>query len=364
MPSLRVEGLSKTYVAPDRSRIQAVRGLKFSVPAGQCLCLAGPSGCGKSTTLRLIAGLESPDTGRIWIDDREITSLEPADRGIAFLFQNAALYPHLTVRENISFPLRVRGIKPNPAAPQVAEAIQRLGLNHLADRLPEFLSGGERQRVALARAWIQQPKVLLLDEPFNGLDAPSRLELRRLLRHLHAESSTAVVHVTHDQAEALAMGDSLAILRAGTVEQLDSPHTLYRQPRNAFVAGFLGSPGMNLIEGSFQQDGTRTRFRPTQAGEALPIDVPCGVPMHSTPRAVLGFRPEDVRRMADPEATGGFVTEWVECRGADWLVGGNWHGVPVQLIEHGAEPPVLGRWRLEFPLNSLHWFNASNGELI
>lgn len=362
MPSLRVEGLSKTYIAPGRSRIQAVHGLTFSVPAGQCLCLAGPSGSGKSTTLRLIAGLESPDAGRVWIDDREITSHEPSDRGIAFLFQNAALYPHLGVRENIGFPLRVRGHKATELTPRVTEAIQRFGLTHLADRLPESLSGGERQRVALARAWIQQPKVLLLDEPFNGLDAPTRLELRRLLRRLHSDSFTAVVHVTHDPGEALSTGDSLAILRSGTIEQWDKPRTVYHRPANAFVAGFLGSPGMNLIEGSLLHDGGRTRFRAKVSGELLPIEVAQGIAPREDCHAFLGFRPEAVQREEVFDVPTGFSPEWVECRGPDWVVGGDWHGVPVQLIERGPEPSRQGKWRLTFHPNSLHWFRASTGE--
>lgn len=365
MPSLRVEGLSKTYIAPDRARFSAVQHLGFRVVPGECLSLVGPSGCGKSTTLRLIAGLESPDAGRIWLDDREITSLEPADRGIAFLFQNAALYPHLTVRENLRFPLKVRGLGADQTTPRVAEAIERFGLLPLADRQPEFLSGGERQRVSLARAWIQQPKVLLLDEPFSGLDAPCRQQLRRMLQRVQTESSLAVVHVTHDQCEALAMGDHVAVLRSGVLQQLAPPHAVYHQPKNTFVAGFMGAPGMNLIEGTLHREPAGTQFRATPSQPPLPIDIPSHLlPPQGTASVTLGFRPESARRIPDPGASAGFEMDWAECRGPDWLVAGRWHGIPVHLVEGGSKPTAHGRYRLEFEPGGLHWFDASTGERV
>lgn len=365
MPSLRIEELSKTYRAPNRVRFSAVQRLSFDVAPGECLSLVGPSGSGKSTTLRLVAGLESPDAGRIWLDDREVTSLEPADRGMAFLFQNAALYPHLTVRENLRFPLKVRGLAADQTTPRVAEAIERFGLQSLADRQPEFLSGGERQRVSLARAWIQQPKVLLLDEPFSGLDAPCRQQLRRMLQQVQAESALAVVHVTHDQCEALAMGTRVAVMRSGVLQQLAPPHTVYHQPKNTFVAGFIGAPGMNLIEGTLHRELAGTQFRATPSHVPLPIDVPTHLlPPQDTASLTLGFRPESARRIPDPGAAAGFEMDWMECRGPDWLVAGRWHGIPIHLIEGGSKPTARGRYRLEFEPGGLHWFDGATGERV
>ncbi len=240
---VKFEGISKTFGAHT-----ALRQIDLDVHAGECLVLLGPSGCGKTTLLRVLAGLERADSGRVFIGDREVTSIEPAERDVAMVFQNYALYPHFTVRENIAFPLRARRTAAVEIDRRVREAAARLGLETLLDRRPAQLSGGQQQRVALGRALIRNPAVYLMDEPLSNLDAQLRLQTRTELKRLHQELGTTMVYVTHDQGEAMTLGQRIAILRQGRVVQVGSPLELYRSPADTFVATFLGSPSMNLLD--------------------------------------------------------------------------------------------------------------------
>src|SRR5689334_18840326 len=228
----------------------AADAIDLEVHAGECLVLLGPSGCGKTTLLRLVAGLEALDSGAIWIGARRVDALEPAERDVAMVFQNYALYPHLTVFDNIAFPLRTRRVAAAEIDRRVREAAARVGLGDLLPRRPAQLSGGQQQRVALARAIVRSPTVYLMDEPLSNLDAQLRLRTRAELKRLHRDLGTTMIYVTHDQAEAMTLGGRIAILQRGRVVQIGTPLDLYRQPVNTFVATFLGSPPMNLIAGN------------------------------------------------------------------------------------------------------------------
>ena len=225
----------------------AADGVDLDIHAGECLVLLGPSGCGKTTLLRLVAGLERLDSGAIWIGDDRVDALDPAARDVAMVFQNYALYPHLTVFDNIAFPLRTRRTAPSEIERRVREAAARVGLGDLLARRPAQLSGGQQQRVALARAIVRSPTVYLMDEPLSNLDAQLRLQTRAELKRLHRELGTTTIYVTHDQGEAMTLGSRIAIMLRGRVVQIGAPLDLYRQPADTFVATFLGSPAMNLI---------------------------------------------------------------------------------------------------------------------
>jgi multiple sugar transport system ATP-binding protein len=228
----------------------AADGISLDVESGECLVLLGPSGCGKTTLLRLLAGLETLDSGEIWIGDRRVDGLEPARRDVAMVFQNYALYPHLSVFDNVAFPLRTRQVAAAEIDRRVRESADRVGLGELLARRPSQLSGGQQQRVALARAIVRNPTVYLMDEPLSNLDAQLRLQTRTELKRLHRELGTTMIYVTHDQSEAMTLGSRIAIMQRGSIVQIGAPLELYRQPVNTFVGTFLGSPPMNLIGAS------------------------------------------------------------------------------------------------------------------
>jgi len=241
---VRFEGIAKRFGAH-----AALRGIDLEIGAGECMVLLGPSGCGKTTLLRLLAGLETPDAGKLWIGDRVVNDLPPAERDVAMVFQNYALYPHFTVFENIAFPLRARRVAESEIAPRVRQAAEKLELGSLLERRPAELSGGQQQRVALARAIVRNPVVYLMDEPLSNLDAQLRIQTRAELKRLQQELGTTTLYVTHDQGEAMTMGARVAVLRAGAIEQVGRPLDLYRQPANKFVATFVGSPAINIWPG-------------------------------------------------------------------------------------------------------------------
>ena len=270
MSGLRLEGIAKSY-----GDLPALKPLDLEVAQGELLVVLGPSGCGKSTLLRLVAGLEEADAGRIEIGGRDVTQEPPGKRNVSMVFQSYALFPHMTVAENIGFGLVVRETKRAIVRERVAAAAELAGCAELLSRRPPQLSGGERQRVALARALVREPDVFLLDEPLSNLDTELRARTRAELKLLHGRVGATTLYVTHDQAEALTLGDRIAVLRAGELQQLASPEELWRAPANAFVARFVGSPGMNLLS----------------SGRALGLATPAGV--------TVGVRPEHVRLGAE-----------------------------------------------------------------
>jgi ABC-type sugar transport system ATPase subunit len=291
---VRLTALAKTF-----GEVTAVRPLDLDVAPGELVVLVGPSGCGKTTVLRMIAGLEDPSGGTVAIDGRDVTSVEPADRDIAMVFQNYALYPHMTVAENLAFGLRMRRMPRSEIAARVDRAAVVLGLRGLLDRRPAQLSGGQRQRVALGRATVREPRVFLFDEPLSNLDAKLRAEMRQEIAALHRRLEATMIFVTHDQVEAMTLGHRIAVLRDGRLQQYARPLDLYREPANLFVAEFIGTPAINTA-------GTETggpagriddgRFR----GGALDLEL--GRPLSDQP-AVIAIRPEDVA-LGAPDGTG------------------------------------------------------------
>jgi len=269
------------------STIPAVDALDLSVADGEFLVLVGPSGCGKSTSLRMLAGLEEVNDGRILIGDRDVTDVPPKDRDIAMVFQNYALYPHMTVAENMGFALKIAGINKDERANRVLEAAKLLDLEPYLGRKPKALSGGQRQRVAMGRAIVRQPQVFLMDEPLSNLDAKLRVQTRTQIASLQRRLGVTTVYVTHDQTEALTMGDRIAVLKDGVLQQVGTPRDLYEKPQNVFVAGFIGSPAMNLFESNIVDTGI-------MFGSAVaPVEREV-LATNKGKKATIGVRPEDM----------------------------------------------------------------------
>jgi multiple sugar transport system ATP-binding protein len=282
MGRIVLENVTKEFGAG----VVAVDDVTLTIGDGEFMVLVGPSGCGKTTLLRSIGGLERVTAGRILIDDRDVTRVEPADRDLAMVFQNYALYPHMTVRKNLGYSLRVRKVPRKEIKRRVEEVAQLLGLEELLDRRPGQLSGGQQQRVAMGRAIVRRPVAYLMDEPLSNLDAKLRVAMRTSLQHLHTELETTTVYVTHDQVEAMTLGDRVAVMRDGRVQQVDVPQRLYEDPANVFVAAFIGSPAMNMVEADVSEDGiTFGHFRVPLDRERRPQSLNGG-------RAVVGIRPE------------------------------------------------------------------------
>ena len=286
MARVELKDLSKSW-----GNAVGVKQMSLDIADGEFLVLLGPSGCGKTTTMRMVAGLEDPSTGEVWIGDRCVNGLEPKDRDVAMVFQSYGLYPNMTVEENISFPLRIRGMPGAQIKPAVLKAAAQVELTDYLDRRPKELSGGQRQRVALARAIVRQPKVFLMDEPLSNLDAKLRVTMRSHIKHLHHTLGVTTIYVTHDQIEAMTLADRVVVMSRAEIQQIGSPEVIYNQPANLFVAGFIGSPSMNLIAGALR-DGVF---------EAPGVSVP-GFGTQSRPDVVLGVRAEDMAVTAPEQA--------------------------------------------------------------
>src|SRR5262245_26604580 len=271
--------------------VRALDDVSLRIEDGEFIALVGPSGCGKSTLLRALAGLEEVTEGAISIDGRDVTELAPRHRDVAMVFQSYALYPHMTVGENLGYGLKVRRTAKGDVRERVEEVARMLGLDELLERKPAQLSGGQRQRVAMGRAIVRRPKVFLMDEPLSNLDAKLRVGMRASLAQLHRQLATTTVYVTHDQVEAMTLGQRVAVMRDGRILQVDAPQRLYEQPRDLFVAGFIGSPAMNLVDATV--DGDELEFGQFR----VPLD-PERRPTGSGTRVVLGIRPESFRDAA------------------------------------------------------------------
>jgi len=333
----------------------AIDDASFGIRDGELLVLVGPSGCGKSTLLRLIAGLEESSAGSILIGERDVTKLEPRDRDIAMVFQSYALYPHMTVARNLGFGLELRGHEPAEIEQRVKQAAETLELTQFLDRLPRQLSGGQRQRVALGRALVRHPQVFLLDEPLSNLDAKLRASTRAEIARLHRTLGTTMIYVTHDQVEAMTLGQRIVVLDKGVIQQIDAPMQIYERPVNLFVAGFLGNPAMNFFRGRLR-DGVLE-------GNGVQLRLPT-VKVQAGQEIVAGVRPEDLHVVAGDGSLTGTV-ELLESVGSEAFIhatSGGW-----KLIARSSPynlPAVGARITLQPAPDRMHFFDAQTGKRL
>ncbi|MER1939236.1 sn-glycerol-3-phosphate ABC transporter ATP-binding protein UgpC [Castellaniella sp. FW104-16D08] len=359
MAKVTVDKLCKSYDGSG-SAASAVQDFSIEIQDGELIVLVGPSGCGKSTSLRMLAGLESVTSGTITIGDQDVTHLPPKDRNIAMVFQNYALYPQKTVYENLAFGLYIRGEKAAEIEKRVLEVAKSLDLQELLKRRPRQLSGGQRQRVALGRALIRNPACFLLDEPLSNLDAKLRVKMREEISALHARLKATMIYVTHDQVEAMTLGDRIVVMRGGIVQQIGKPLTLYDEPASLFVATFIGSPEMNLIPCTLsEKDG-----RLTAQGGALSIEVPADSFAHIEPEATLGIRPEHIVRSERPDAAE-LAVSLVEQLGSQTYLLGDLHNARIRAVFPRDDTIRPGdKVRIEIPGHKIHLFSGKTGKTL
>jgi len=362
MAQVRLDKLRKVY--PNGH--VGVADASFEIADGELLVLVGPSGCGKTTLLRMIAGLESISGGTLSIGERVVNDMAPKDRDIAMVFQNYALYPHMTVAENLGFGLKLRGQSKADIARRVAEAAKMLELEHRLDARPAALSGGQRQRVALGRALVRDPKVFLLDEPLSNLDAKLRLSMRVEIARIHQRLKATMVYVTHDQIEAMTLGQRIVVLNGGVIQQIDTPMNLYDKPANLFVAGFLGSPAMNLLRGTLQLDGGWKLVLPQGVLSLGALPQAAALDAWRDREVVMGVRPEDLLPHASADtASLSAELEVVEPVGNEIFLNLRHGGQALVSRTPPRELPAAGS-TLHFALvpERLHFFDAEKGQRI
>lgn len=367
MARVKLDGVRKIY--HEGTEQVAVDRVDVDIHDGEFVVLVGPSGCGKSTTLRMIAGLESISAGTVTIGDRVVNDVPPKERDIAMVFQNYALYPHMSVRENLGFALRLRGMSATDIDSRVRAAADTLGLGDYLDRKPRQLSGGQRQRVALGRAIVRQPQVFLFDEPLSNLDAQMRVSMRREIARLHQELKVTMIYVTHDQVEAMTLGDRIVVMSKGHVMQIDTPLNLYEKPKNRFVAGFIGNPAMNFANGTIES-AVKPRFV-AEGGEweiNLPPSVAARVGTARGRAITMGIRPEDVSVVSGPDAlpaTASARLDLVESLGNETFIyaRAGKHDVTAR-VSPQALPPIGSKITLGFDLEKAHFFDTATGERI
>jgi multiple sugar transport system ATP-binding protein len=362
MASVTLKGVRKVYknghVGVDRADLE--------IRDGELIVLVGPSGCGKSTLLRIVAGLEEVTEGTVFIGDRDVTHLEPRERDIAMVFQSYALYPHMTVRENLGFGLKLRGMPAKEIERQVLEAAEMLDLTSMLDRLPRQLSGGQRQRVALGRALVRHPQVFLLDEPLSNLDAKLRGAMRAEIARLHQRLKTTMIYVTHDQIEAMTLGERVVVMDKGVLQQVDTPMNVYEHPVNLFVAGFLGNPPMNMFRGRLID-----RAGPQLEGEGTSLSLPKSAESllrtHLEREVVAGIRPEDFYRErtspTDIEIDG--VVELLESVGSESFLHFRYGSLPMIARIKPIRLPAIGeRIKLHAPEHKILYFDGESGKAV
>ena len=356
MASVRIDNLCKNFGA-----VRAVDGVSLEIPDGQLMVLVGPSGCGKSTLLRLVAGLEEATSGGIFLDDREVSRVKPQDRDVAMVFQNYALFPHLNVEQNMAFSLKFRKVGKPEIRLRVAEAAEVLGLAGLLRRKPAELSGGQRQRVALGRAMVCKPKVFLLDEPLSNLDARMRAGMRAEIAELHRRLGTTMIFVTHDQTEAMTLGQRLCVLDLGQVMQIGSPMDLYRRPAHRFVGDFIGTPGMNFVRGRLEDRDGGLAF--VGSGDNLALGLGGDLAKHAGGEVEMGIRPENISLTTDAgDATG--TAQGCEMLGHESLLRVRCGDHELVVRVPGAGAGGLAKVGLRFDLNAAAWFDAATGQAL
>lgn len=357
MACLKLQAVTKSYdgVTP------VIKQIDLDVADGEFIVMVGPSGCGKSTLLRMVAGLERTTGGDIYIDNQRVTDLEPKDRGIAMVFQNYALYPHMSVFDNMAYGLKIRGFGKEQIRQRVDEAARILELQPLLKRKPRELSGGQRQRVAMGRAIVREPAVFLFDEPLSNLDAKLRVQMRLELQQLHRRLKTTSLYVTHDQVEAMTLAQRVIVMNKGVAEQIGTPSEVYQRPATLFVASFIGSPAMNLLAGTVSSDGHSFILAD---GMTLPLEVPR--PQWADRRLTLGIRPEHIQQMTSRPKTSAQAVPMslltLELLGADNLAHGQWGGQSViARLSHEEMPAAGSVLHLYLPPAALHFFDSESG---
>ena len=350
MANVTLKSVSKIYM----DGVRAVNNVTLEIPDREFVVLVGPSGCGKSTTLRMIAGLEEITEGEIFIENVLVNHVPAKNRDIAMVFQNYALYPHMSVFGNMAYGLKIRGMSKAEIGQRVDKAAKILELGELLQRKPGQLSGGQRQRVAMGRAIVREPKVFLFDEPLSNLDAKLRVQMRLEIQKLHRELRTTSLYVTHDQVEAMTLAQRMLVMNAGRAEQIGTPAEVYGRPATTFVAGFIGSPSMNLLRGRVDAGG-----KDFVLGTGLRIALPVAVPRLAGRDVLLGVRPE---HMVTAPAGLALVVEMVEVLGADMLVHGKVGGESVIVRMPDGDRPAFGaQIHCRFDATRLHWFDAATG---
>ncbi|MBM4161419.1 MAG: sn-glycerol-3-phosphate ABC transporter ATP-binding protein UgpC [Ignavibacteria bacterium] len=367
MASVRLDNVKKVF----EGNVIAVHEMSLEVKDREFVVLVGPSGCGKSTTLRMIAGLEDVTAGNIYIDEQLVNDVPPKDRDIAMVFQNYALYPHMSVFENMAFGLKLRKLPKKEINERVREAASILGIEEYLDRKPKALSGGQRQRVAVGRAIVRKPKVFLFDEPLSNLDAKLRVQMRTEISRLHQRLGATIVYVTHDQTEAMTMGDKIVLMKDGYVQQIDSPLAIYSRPTNKFVAGFIGSPSMNFFNGKIEKS-RGLAFREPESGLRIPVSKKDQGRLrpYLGKELILGLRPEDIHLAGKGSPSTIQVkgtAEVVEPMGNEIFIyfamkrNGNQY---VARVSSSKEPPVGKTLMLTFNLAKAHYFDAETQRAV
>jgi multiple sugar transport system ATP-binding protein len=363
MAEVALQNVNKNF-----DEVYAVRDVNLSIHDKEFLVLVGPSGCGKTTTLRMVAGLESISSGRILIDDRVINDLPPMDRDIAMVFQNYALYPHMSVYDNMAFGLKMRKFDRADIARRVQEAAEILGIEQLLQRKPRQLSGGQRQRVALGRAIVRHPQVFLFDEPLSNLDAKLRVQTRVELKKLHNRLGTTAIYVTHDQVEAMTLGDRVVVMKDGLVQQVGEPLELYNEPANRFVAGFIGSPAMNFLTAQVREADGAVWAKSPGVVIQIPAVIAGRLRRHLGGEVALGIRPEDlhVATAADPPELGfACLVEVVEKLGSETLLDVAVDGeTMVASVEPTLRVAIGEKLRLAMNPERIHFFDVASDRAI
>jgi len=353
MAGLKLQAVTKSW----DGKTQVIQPLTLDVADGEFIVMVGPSGCGKSTLLRMVAGLERVTSGDIWIDRKRVTEMEPKDRGIAMVFQNYALYPHMSVEENMAWGLKIRGMGKAHIAEKVQEAARILELDGLLKRRPRELSGGQRQRVAMGRAIVRDPAVFLFDEPLSNLDAKLRVQMRLELQHLHRRLKTTSLYVTHDQVEAMTLAQRVMVMNKGIAEQIGTPVEVYEKPASRFVASFIGSPAMNLLDGQMDDSGSRFVL-----ANGMQLPLPHARREFAGRRMTLGMRPEHIALSSQAENGVPMVVDTLEILGADNLAHGRFgEQKMVVRLPHQLRPNAGTTLWLHLPDEHLHLFEGETG---
>ena len=358
MAVVELAGVSKSF-----GEVLAVDTVNLSIADGEFMVFVGPSGCGKSTTLRMVAGLEDTSAGTIRIGDRDVTQLQPKERNVAMVFQNYALYAHKNVYQNLGFGLKVRGTPRNEIDERVRKAAAMLGIDDLLERKPKQLSGGQKQRVALGRALVRDPDVFLLDEPLSNLDAKMRVRMREEIAKLHSATGSSMIYVTHDQIEAMTLGDRIAVMRDGRVQQVGPPLELYDRPANVFVASFIGSPEMNLIDGELALKGKAASF--ACDGFSMPLSSEMKAKASAGRKVTAGIRPEHLAYAAGSKSGFAAEVELVEQMGAQTLLLCKAGVASLRaLIDRDDKVRSGDRVRLQAAAENVHAFDPESGKSL